>query len=149
MEKKKVVLATYGTRGDIQPLLALALRLGRHGHDVLLAAPPEQVAWIEAHGCPSHPLGSDISRWISRFANVHTIKPLIVFLDFFRHEIRKQFSQLPGIIRNADLALGASLCFGLHSAAEHMGIPYGFIAMTPQLLPENGTSPKSTRPTWA
>ena len=137
MEKKKVVLATYGTRGDIQPLLALALSLGRHGHDVLLAAPPEQVAWIESHGCPSRPLGSDISGWIGRFANVHTIKPLIVFLDFFRQEIRKQFSQLPGIIRDADLALGASLCFGLHSAAAHLDIPYGFVALTPQLLPSS------------
>jgi len=110
VDNKKIVLATYGTRGDIQPLVALAMSLGRHGHDVLLAAPPEHVAWIEAHGCASRPLGSDISRWISRFANVHTIKPMIVFIDFFRREIRKQLTQLSGIIKGVDLVLGASLC---------------------------------------
>jgi sterol 3beta-glucosyltransferase len=35
------VLATYGTTGDVQPLLGLAAELSRRGHIVKFAAPPE------------------------------------------------------------------------------------------------------------
>ena len=35
----KIVLATFGSRGDVQPMLALSLALESKGHDVLLAAP--------------------------------------------------------------------------------------------------------------
>ena len=135
MDGKKIIIATYGTRGDIQPLLALALALQRQGHEVRLAAPPEHAAWVTDRGCAFSPLGSDFSQVINRYPHVHTLKPLIDFLDFFRHEIRKQLSQLPGIIDGADLVLGASLCMGLRSAAELAGIPYGFVAMAPQMLP--------------
>jgi UDP:flavonoid glycosyltransferase YjiC (YdhE family) len=38
----KIVLATFGSRGDVQPMLALSLALRSAGHDVLLAAPPEK-----------------------------------------------------------------------------------------------------------
>jgi UDP:flavonoid glycosyltransferase YjiC (YdhE family) len=41
----KIVLATFGSRGDVQPMLALSLALKSKGHDVLLAAPPEKAAW--------------------------------------------------------------------------------------------------------
>lgn len=37
----RVVIATYGTYGDVQPLLALALELKRRGHAVKLGAPPD------------------------------------------------------------------------------------------------------------
>ncbi|MFF4830305.1 glycosyltransferase [Streptomyces sp. NPDC001315] len=37
---RKVLLAACGTRGDVQPFLALAVALRRHGHRPLLAAPP-------------------------------------------------------------------------------------------------------------
>ncbi|MEJ2662197.1 MAG: glycosyltransferase [Desulfobacteraceae bacterium] len=37
----KIVLATYGSRGDVQPMLALALGLQSQGHTVLLVGPPK------------------------------------------------------------------------------------------------------------
>jgi aldehyde:ferredoxin oxidoreductase len=43
----KIVLATFGSRGDVQPMLALSLALRSAGHDVLLAAPPEKAEWAE------------------------------------------------------------------------------------------------------
>ncbi len=54
----KIVLATFGSRGDVQPMLALSLALRSAGHEVLLAAPPEKAEWAEQLGCPFHPLGA-------------------------------------------------------------------------------------------
>ena len=39
----KIVIVTYGSRGDVQPILALALALQSKGHSVLMAGPPENV----------------------------------------------------------------------------------------------------------
>jgi UDP:flavonoid glycosyltransferase YjiC (YdhE family) len=131
----KIVIATCGTRGDIQPLMALARALSHRGHDTLIAAPPEHKAWVETCGCAFHSLGSDFTRMLRGYPHVHTLKPITGFLGFLRLEIRKQLFQLPGIIEGADLVLGASLCMGLHTTAELRDIPYGFVAMTPQILP--------------
>jgi vancomycin aglycone glucosyltransferase len=131
----KIVIATCGTRGDIQPLMALALALTHRGHETLIAAPPEHQAWVKNSGCAFRALGSDFTAMLSGYARVHTLKPLVGFLGFLRLEIRKQLSRLPGIIEGADLVLGASLCLGLHTVAEIRGIPYGFVAMAPQILP--------------
>ena len=132
---KKIVIATCGTRGDIQPLMALARALDRRGYAARIAAPPEHGTWIEACGCEFHALGSDFTAMLSHYPQVHTLRPILDFVGFLRTELRTQFSQLPGIIEGADLVLGASLCCGLHSAAELAGIPYGYVAMAPQILP--------------
>ena len=131
----KIVIATCGTRGDIQPLMALGRALNRRGHQALIAAPPENGAWVEDCGCAFQALGSDFTALLSTYPQVHTLKPMISFLGILRREIRKQLFQLPDIIEGADLVLGASLCCGLHSAAESRGIPYGYVAMAPQILP--------------
>jgi UDP:flavonoid glycosyltransferase YjiC (YdhE family) len=46
----KFVLASYGTRGDIEPCIALGRELLRRGHDVRMAVPPDLVGFVEAAG---------------------------------------------------------------------------------------------------
>lgn len=46
----KIAIHTIGTRGDIQPFLALAIGLKARGHDVLMAAPSQFRAFIGIHG---------------------------------------------------------------------------------------------------
>jgi UDP:flavonoid glycosyltransferase YjiC (YdhE family) len=133
----KIVLATFGSRGDVQPMIALTLALQSAGHDVLLAGPPEKAAWIKEMGCRFHPLGKDVTSFIDRLENAHSIRSAIHFIRFIRAEIDTQFDSIPKIISGADLVLGASLVFSLSSIAEAMGIKYRFIAFTPQLLPSS------------
>jgi sterol 3beta-glucosyltransferase len=47
---------TYGTRGDVQPYIALALGLAKKGHRVTLAAPENFKAFVEGFGLTFHPL---------------------------------------------------------------------------------------------
>ncbi|QEN13258.1 glycosyltransferase [Mycolicibacterium sp. ELW1] len=46
----KIVLATWGSRGDIEPSLAVGRELVRRGHDVTMAVPPDLVGFTEAAG---------------------------------------------------------------------------------------------------
>ncbi|HEV2516116.1 MAG TPA: glycosyltransferase [Devosia sp.] len=48
----KIAIHTLGTRGDIQPYLALALGLKAAGHTVLIAAPTQYEAFIGGRGIP-------------------------------------------------------------------------------------------------
>ncbi|MDG4666785.1 glycosyltransferase [Mycobacterium sp. 236(2023)] len=46
----KIVLSSYGGRGDIEPAVVVACELQRRGHDVLIAVPPNLVSFAEAAG---------------------------------------------------------------------------------------------------
>ena len=48
----RVLLSTIGSRGDVQPLVALALALRKHGHEARICAPPDFGDWIEGLGIP-------------------------------------------------------------------------------------------------
>ncbi len=131
----KIALATFGSRGDVQPVLALSLALQSAGHQVLLACPPEKAAWARELGCPYQPLGSDITAFIDTMKNVHSIRTAIYFTRYLRKEFIAQFHIFPKIIAGADLVVGASLVGALSTVAESMGIPYRFIAFSPSMLP--------------
>ena len=55
----KFVLATWGSRGDIEPSLAVGRELVRRGHDVTMAVPPDLVAFTEAAGPAAVSFGPD------------------------------------------------------------------------------------------
>ena len=133
----KIVLVTYGSRGDVQPVLALALALQSAGHSVLLAGPPENANWAKGYGCPFAPLGNSVEAFLDSHLNAHGIKATLSFNLFLRREVINQFSELPDLIRHADLVLGASLVLGLPTVAECLNIPYRFIAFAPQVLPSS------------
>jgi UDP:flavonoid glycosyltransferase YjiC (YdhE family) len=54
-----VVLLTYGTRGDVEPFVALALGLQRAGFQPRLAAPAAFASLAEQYGVPFAPLPGD------------------------------------------------------------------------------------------
>jgi UDP:flavonoid glycosyltransferase YjiC (YdhE family) len=131
----KIVLATFGSRGDVQPMLALSLALRSAGHDVLLAAPPEKAAWAAQLGCPFQPLGADVTAFIDSMKDAHSLRSALRSMSFLRRETICQFRLLPAILAGADLVLGASLVAALSSVAESMGLTYRYVAFTPQLVP--------------
>lgn len=135
MASKRIVLVTYGSLGDVQPMLALALGLKARGHDALLAGPPEKQTWAGELGCPFHPLGRDVTAFLNGMQNAHSVHSVIAFTRFLRSELKNQFPVLGEILAGADLAVGASLAFSVSSIAESLKIPYRYVAFTPQLLP--------------
>ena len=105
----KIVLATFGSRGDVQPMLALSLALQSAGHDVRLAAPPEKGEWVRQLGCPFEPLGGNVTAFIDTMKDAHSIRWLVGSLRYLRKEFMSQFHLFPRIIHGVDLVVGASL----------------------------------------
>ena len=56
----RVPLSTIGSRGDVQPLVALALELRALGREVRLCVPPDFREWIEEMGMTVVPIGPEL-----------------------------------------------------------------------------------------
>ncbi|WVR00064.1 hypothetical protein IAU59_007206 [Kwoniella sp. CBS 9459] len=53
------VCLTIGSRGDVQPYIALGLRLKQDGHKVVIVTHPEFKAWVEGYGIQHRQAGGD------------------------------------------------------------------------------------------
>jgi vancomycin aglycone glucosyltransferase len=57
-----VLLSTIGSRGDVQPLVALASQLRALGQQVRLCVPPHFHDWIDSLGIPVTPIGPELRK---------------------------------------------------------------------------------------
>jgi UDP:flavonoid glycosyltransferase YjiC (YdhE family) len=55
----KVVLAAYGSRGDVEPFAAVGRELLRRGHDVCMAVPPNMLGFVESAGLAAAAFGPE------------------------------------------------------------------------------------------
>ncbi|OBH46334.1 hypothetical protein A5690_17005 [Mycobacterium intracellulare] len=78
----RFALASYGTRGDIEPSAAVGRELVRRGHDVRLAVPPELVGFVESTGLVAVPYGPKVQE----FLDEEFLRNM--WADFFRNPIR-------------------------------------------------------------
>ena len=56
----RVLLSTIGSRGDVQPLVALASHLTALGQEVRVCVPPDFREWIESLGIAVTPIGPEV-----------------------------------------------------------------------------------------
>ena len=59
----RVLLSTIGSRGDVQPLVALASHLKALGQEVRVCVPPDFREWIESLGIPVTPIGPEVPKF--------------------------------------------------------------------------------------
>ncbi|MFC6083585.1 glycosyltransferase [Sphaerisporangium aureirubrum] len=59
----RVLLATYGSRGDVEPLVGLAVRLRELGAEVRVCAPPDRefAELLSGAGVPMAPVGAAVA----------------------------------------------------------------------------------------
>src|SRR3954468_119600 len=126
----RVVMVAGGTRGDVQPMLALALELQRRGHRVLLGAPPNFAGWVGAHGVDFHPIGQDPQAFLTKYG-LDMPRALRALAD----DIRREFAILGPLVADADLLVGASITCAGPSLAARRGIPYVYAVFCPMLIP--------------
>jgi len=122
----KIAVVSCGTRGDVQPMAALALGLNAAGHQALLHAPPENEAWVAGLGCPFRALGAGV-----RGNPILKGGGLGALARFVRQEIGNQVRQLREGVRGCDLMLATGLAFGAPAVAESVGIAYRYVSFGP------------------
>ncbi|ORB61073.1 glycosyltransferase [Mycolicibacterium tusciae] len=59
----RFVLAFYGSRGDVEPSVAVGRELLRRGHEVHMAVSPDLVGFVKSAGLTAVAFGPDARRW--------------------------------------------------------------------------------------
>jgi vancomycin aglycone glucosyltransferase len=133
----KVLISSVGSRGDVQPILALAVQVQSLGHEARLCVAPNFKEWVESFGIACFPIGPDLKQLTGGSAPKRSIKPSAEQLQQLAvHTIRSQFPVLTEAARGCDLVVaGGALQIATRSVTEALGIPYVFTAYCPAVLP--------------
>lgn len=141
----RVLLSTIGSRGDVQPLVVLALQLRALGQEVRLCVPPDFQDWIESLGMPVTPIGPELRS--TGKANPSAAPPTPEQRrQMTDATIATQFETITAAAQGCDIIVGATaLQIAAPSVAERMGIPYVFAAYCPAVLPSPHHAPPILR----
>jgi vancomycin aglycone glucosyltransferase len=138
----RVLLSTIGSRGDVQPIVALALQLRELGQEVRICAPPDFGEWIGTLRIPFVPVGPEVRQTAAPKAAALAPTTPEQFRRLMEDTVAGQFETITPAAKGCDvLVAGMALQFALHSVAEQMGIPYVYAAWCPITLPSPHHAP--------
>lgn len=137
----RILLSTIGSRGDVQPLLALALALRELGQQVHLCVPPDFSGWVESHGFTVTPIGPELKPTGKAPASAAPPAPEQL-RKLMADSVAAQFGTVTEAARGCQLMVGATMLqVAAPSVAESLGIPYVFTAFSPNVLPSTHHAP--------
>ncbi|WP_030911282.1 glycosyltransferase [Streptomyces sp. NRRL F-5126] len=119
----RVLLTTWGSRGDVEPLAALAVALRELGARATVCAPPDEefVALLERAGVPMVPLGPTVHSVVARPSRP---TPEDAF-RLARELVAARFGTLTAEAEGCDVLLASGLMpAGAPDVAEKLGIRY-------------------------
>ncbi|MFD3163579.1 glycosyltransferase [Herpetosiphon sp. NSE202] len=140
----RLLLSSIGSRGDVQPLLALALELRSLGHTPVICVAPNFQPFVDSFGLEFVPIGPDLEAW-TRMAPAQSsaAKPTPEQLQqLASHTVAEQFRVMSEAAHGCDLMLvGGMLQTAGRSIAELLRIPYVYTAYCPASLPSSDYPP--------
>ncbi|MCO4764430.1 MAG: glycosyltransferase family 1 protein [Myxococcales bacterium] len=140
----KILLSPIGSRGDVQPMVALGLGLRARGHTVdFLAAETFDALLSERYGFRCLPGTPDIQEMLTTHA-ADLSSPIATARLLSREvksQLQGQIDALCGVVRAYDLVVGAGVHMAGASVCEAKGVPYRSALYVPQLLPSGAHPP--------
>lgn len=146
MHALRVLLAAVGTRGDVQPALALAFALQRRGHRAKLCISPNFVDWAHSLGLDAVPMGVEM-----RMPKNAGAMP-----KFTAEELRRLQASMPDLVTDQFETIGAAAAgcdvivganahqYAAPSIAEHLGIGCVTAVYAPNAIPSPDLPPPVT-----
>jgi UDP:flavonoid glycosyltransferase YjiC (YdhE family) len=142
----RIVLAAVGSRGDVQPMLALAQTFAARGHAPIVAAPPNFEAWVRSFGFDFAPVGVDIQVFLAEHSDVLTGNPVKMYKEssrYFNDQMPLQAKQLEPACEDADAILYGGLAVVAPAVADHLRLPVLGVLYTSCMLPSSQHPPIS------
>jgi UDP:flavonoid glycosyltransferase YjiC (YdhE family) len=133
----RIVFTTFGTFGDVNPLIALALEMRARGHHPVLAVPEMFRSRVEPLGIAFHRVRPDQDPQDSRMvAMIYDIKKGTErgLREFLFPAIRESYEDLLAAVRadgGADLLVSGELAYAGPIVAEVTGIPWASYVLAP------------------
>ena len=133
----RFVLATLGSRGDVEPCAAIGRELLRRGHGVRMAVPPNMVGFVESAGLAAVAHGPDQVLQNANIVRKYGKMPHPISMAWeILSDVRKLWPELgmalTSLAHGADLLLTGSSEQGLAAnVAEYYDIPLAVLHIYP------------------
>ena len=135
-------LVTYGSRGDVQPFIALALGLMAKGHQVTLAAPGNFKQLAGSYGVDMYPLYGDVEEIVNSPECQKVIKSGsdTAFMREMLKKIRAMqlplFDDIYQACKTADVIIAVNTAvFYVDTIAENLGKKWIIVQLNPPMIP--------------
>lgn len=134
--KKRIVVATFGSFGDLHPYLAVGLGLQARGHDVVIATSAIYRPKVEALGLSFRPVRPDAP-------DVEALPELMeklmdrwrgseyVIRRWIMPALRESYADTLAAAQGADLLVSHPITYGVRLVAELQGIPWISTVLSP------------------
>ncbi|OJZ74051.1 glycosyltransferase [Mycobacterium paraffinicum] len=142
----KFVLAAYGSRGDVEPCVAVGRELLRRGHDVQMAVPPDRCRFAESAGLAAAGYGPDTREQIHQATEfVRRVQDPMSALPQVTEQVTRVWAEKSTVL--AALAEGADLLVaGMNeqrlaaNVAESCGLPFAALHFFPARVLDLGVA---------
>jgi UDP:flavonoid glycosyltransferase YjiC (YdhE family) len=124
----KIVITSHGTRGDVQPYLALAVGLQQAGHQVTLATSYNYTDWIQSYGVQTHPTAFSMQEFTQRpearavMKSGNFIRGARLMRDMMRQNSEAQAAVWEAI-ETAEFVIQSPTSSGVLEALSQRGLP--------------------------
>ena len=143
----RALLAAVGTRGDVQPALALAVELRKLGHSVRLCISPNFVEWAKSLGLEAVAMGVEMRMPARQSGAMPKLTPeeLRRLRESMPDLITDQFETIGAAAEDCDVIVGANAHqYAGPSIAELIGIGCVTAVYAPVALPSPDLAPAPT-----
>ena len=141
----KIVVATIGSRGDVQPYVNLCQGLQEAGHDVILATNPTLCPLAGSHGVKSTPVGPAVdmgtegARLMAASFNNMWIG-MIRVMQLGARLVEEAYPDVFKVCQGADLVITSDTGSGI-AEAEKLGLPWISVTLQPGRIPVDNPNP--------
>jgi vancomycin aglycone glucosyltransferase len=139
----RILLSTFGSRGDVEPIAGLAAALRAQGAEAVVCAPPdpEFQALADRAGAPLAPAFTAVRQWI---ADALANQPPMSLTERAALVMRAQYRAISAAAEACDAVLAAGLfpsTAAAQLAAEQRGLPFVYATYCPLFLPSEHHPP--------
>jgi rhamnosyltransferase subunit B len=130
---KRIVITTFGSFGDFNPYLGLALGLKARGHDTVVATAEFYRPFVEAEGVGFRPVRPDRNLYDTeavRRSNPGRT-PAYLMKELLFPRLQESYEDLSETTRGADMLLTHPLTFAGPLVAEKVSIPWVSTVLAP------------------
>ena len=128
----RVLLSTFGSRGDVEPMVALAVQLRAHGAEVRMCAPPDFEELLNRVGVPFVPAGRSVRTLVHGPKALSPADAPQVAAEL----VAAQFNTVAPAAEGCDAVVATGLMpAGVRSIAEKLGIHYVCAVVNSRSLP--------------
>ena len=129
----RIVLTTWGSLGDLHPIIASGLGLLDRGHDIVLATTEDYRIKVESLGLKFHAIRPDLPNdppMVERIMDPKT-GPETVLKAVILGNVKATYDDLIAIAKDADFLVAHKIVYAAPLVAEVLKLPWASCALAP------------------